>query len=217
MFLFKKKYKSRTDEELVPMVADGDERAFGELYDRYAKKMHQYFFRMLYRDREKADDFTQDLFLKLIEKGKSYDPARKFSTWFYAVAGNMCKNEYRTRSRRGTTESLSDELVRQLADPGMTDPYFSNAIDRKAFDQSLSEAIERLEWPHRQCFILRYQEGLPVKDIGDIVGCPVGTVKSRLYYSVRKLSEQLKTFQPSASKKSKKGNGCQKSICDEKQ
>ena len=128
----------------------------------------------------------------------------------------MCKNEYRSRSRRGTPESISEELIRQVADPGMTDPYFSNPIDRKQFEKELSAAIERLEWPHRQCFILRFQEGLPIKEISEIAGCPEGTVKSRLYYAIRKLSGQLKIFQTGDRKKNRRKT-CSKSTCDEKQ
>ncbi|MEO1513866.1 MAG: sigma-70 family RNA polymerase sigma factor [Bacteroidota bacterium] len=217
MFAFRKKYESYSDEALMELVGKGDERAFGQLYDRYATKMHHYFYRMLYRNQEKANDFTQDLFLKLVEKGASYDPKRKFSTWFYAVAGNMCKNEYRSRSRRGSTESMSEEIIRQLADPGMADPYFSNPIDRDSFDKELTQAIEQLEWPHRQCFVLRYQDELPIKQISEIVGCPEGTVKSRLYYATRKLSERLKSYQEGRPRQAKKGGACKKTICDEKQ
>src|ERR1035437_8441345 len=90
-----KKHKNSSDEELMLLVGNKDTKAFEELYKRYSKKIHYYFFRMLGNDKEKANDFTQDIFLKVIEKNSSYNKQLKFSTWLYSLATNMCRNEYR--------------------------------------------------------------------------------------------------------------------------
>ena len=177
-----------------------DERAFNELYSRYAERMHRYFYRMLFQDSEKANDFTQDLFVRLIEKAASFDTSRRFSTWLYAVAGNMCKNEYRSLGRQPKAEQLTEDLERYLVDEPQAPSLLNEPLDRPLFDGALAKAIERLDWSHRQCFVLRYQEELSIKAISQVVGIPEGTVKSRLFYAVRKLSKQLKIFHPNYDK-----------------
>lgn len=166
-----------TDAALMQSIARGDERSFAELYRRYGRRMYRFFYRMLRRDAGRAEDFTQELFLKIIERPQSYDPARAFPTWLYTVATNLCKNEYRRQSRAPVdlTDSIADTEVEWMPD----------TIDSQILETQLRAAIDALEEPHRQCFILRYQEELPLRDIADIVGCPEGTVKSRLHYALK--------------------------------
>ena len=93
MKLFGPSYRNLHDEELMPLVVNKDRRAFEELYDRYAKLMYNYFLRMLWKDREKSRDMTQDLFTRIAAKPHLYDASRPFKTWIYTIAHNMCKNE----------------------------------------------------------------------------------------------------------------------------
>ncbi len=195
-----KNYKKYSDEKLVPLVVKGNERAFNELYSRYEKKMYRFFYRMLNRDTERANDLLQDLFIKIIEKGDRFDTDRKFSTWLYAVAGNLCKNEYRRVERLTNNQEKMITDVRPGLDNEM-DFYLPNAIDRSLFTTRLTDALEELEDIHRTCFILRYQEELSIKEISEVMECPEGTVKSRLYYALRKLSDKLQVFRPEALKK----------------
>jgi len=78
------------------------------------------------------------------------------------------------------------------------DFYLPNALDRSLFTARLTDALEELEDIHRTCFILRYQEELSIKEISEVMDCPEGTVKSRLYYALRKLSDKLQVFRPKA-------------------
>lgn len=189
--LFKRKtYNNFSDEDLMREIQDGDERAFERLYDRYSGKMHSYFYRMLYQYADKADDFTQELFMKIVEKPERFDTDRRFSTWLYTVAGNMCKNEYRRNGRHQIVREIPDQAIEECFE------YLPDPMDRDLFERELQRAVNDLQDHHKQCFILRYQEGMSVKDIGEVLDCPEGTVKSRLFYSVRKLSDKLKIFQP---------------------
>jgi len=175
-------------------IAKGKEKAFDELYHRYSQRMYHYFYRMLYQNREKAEDFTQDLFLKIVARPEMFDTKRKFSTWIYTVAGNMCKNEYRRNKNRQT--SMLPEKDEDIPMPSNSKGslYLPNAIDKELFDQHLLNAINELDEIPRQCFILRYQEELSIKEISAIVDCPEGTVKSRIHYTLKKLSVKLKIF-----------------------
>ena len=95
MRLFGTEYGGLVDERLMELVVKGDERAFATLYDRYHRRLLGYFHRMLWNDRERAQDFLQDLFTKLATQPERYDRARPFQTWLFSVANNMCKNAYR--------------------------------------------------------------------------------------------------------------------------
>lgn len=191
MNLFGSTYKNLSDEELMSRVTRGDKRAFDTIYSRYSPALMRYFHRMLWRDREKAEDFVQDFFMKIIKQPASFDLNRKFSTWMYSVAHNMCKNEYRKMEIRKPTEfeSVSGILTSDNVDAG-------KRIDRKAFMNSLSEELDKLDEGQRTVFVLRYEENLSIKEIGDIMDISEGTVKSRLFYTLRKLSERLKVYAP---------------------
>ena len=137
--------------------------------------------------------------MKVIEKGAYFDPKQKFSTWLYAVAGNMCKNEYRRKERR-PEQAMPDHLEVAMAREGF---YLDSETDQQLFREHLEKALEQLDYNHRQCFILRFQQELNIKEISEVLGCPEGTVKSRIYYTPRKLAEKLDYFHPNYSKKKK--------------
>ena len=92
MLFFKPSYKKSSDEELMLSISKGEKKAFDELYARYADALLRYFTRLLWKDREKAEDFVHDLFAKIIQKPELFDASRTFKTWVYSVANNMCKN-----------------------------------------------------------------------------------------------------------------------------
>lgn len=184
---FKTDYRDLPDAALMQAIARRQERAFAELYDRYSRPMHRYFFRMLGRDAARADDFTQELFLKIIEKPHLYDPERSFRTWLYALAANMCKNEY--RRKKPADSDWPETTNTEALDQGLPE-----RLDRDLFETSLRLAIDTLGEAQRQCFVLRYQEELSVAEIAAILQCPEGTVKSRLHYALQKISERLTVF-----------------------
>lgn len=189
MLDFSEKINRNTpDVLLMQEIARRNERAFAELYDRYSRRMHRYFYRMLWRDTGKAEDFTQELFLKIIEKPQLYDPRRPFRTWIYALASNMCKNEYRRKKPQLPGSPAREESGYE--------GWISEQIDRDLFENNLREAIDRLSEAHKQCFVLRFQEELSVAEIALIANCPEGTVKSRLYHALQKVSERLTVFKP---------------------
>jgi len=189
--LLAKKYKNISDEELMLLIGYNNTKAFEELYERYSNKIHYYFFRMLGSDNEKANDFTQDIFLKVIEKNSSYKKHLKFSTWLYTLATNMCKNEY----KHSEVKLRHDEEYKNTMDTIYLSK-FDTHYDNKQFKINLENELNALEANHRITFVLRFHEELSIKEIAEIMECSEGTVKSRIFYTLQKLSQKLKIFNP---------------------
>lgn len=190
MGLFKKNLEHRSDEELMLLLANGGQSAFDDLYRRYSKPMLNFFYRLLDNDRELAEDLLHDLFLKIIEMPERFDANRAFRTWFYTLAGNMVRNEYRRNQMgRSYEKSLSD-----LEEPAVDGT--ERAFDRELFHQRLLLELERLEPEQKILYNLRFHEELTIPQIAEIMDCPDGTVKSRLFQLNRLLAKKLYIYKP---------------------
>jgi RNA polymerase sigma-70 factor, ECF subfamily len=192
MNLFRSSYEKESDEQLMARVVRGDKRAFEYVYDRNNRILYRYFHRMLWKDKEKAEDFVQDFFMKIVKNPEAFDDKRKFSTWMYSVAHNMCKNEYRRMEIRKPV----DMEKAALASPEHDGDHFGKRIDRKAFMNKLANELELLDENQRTTFVLRYEENFSIREISEVLDCSEGTVKSRLFYTLRKLSVKLSEFAP---------------------
>lgn len=181
-----------TDEQLVIAMAGGDQRAFDHLYERFASPLLSYFMRMLWRDREKSEDFVHDFFTKLIHKPELFDTTRSFKTWMFSVANNMCKNEYKRKEvRKNTTNGLDTHYV-------VKDPVSNteNQTHHSLFKEAYNQQITQLEDKHREVFEMRHFDGLSIKEISDALQINEGTIKSRLFYATKYLAQGLKDYQP---------------------
>ena len=185
-------YQTYSDEELMRLVSKRDSYAFELLYDKYSEPLLNYFYRMLWEDREKAEDFLQDLFAKIAEKPKLFNTNRNFKTWLYSVANNMCKNEYRKQEvRKGTNNSLDEGM--QVKDKNIDQ---SKSTDFSIFNEQLQTELNKLDENQKSTFVMRYVEDLSIKEIAKAMGCSEGTVKSRLFYTLKKLADKLQHFNP---------------------
>jgi RNA polymerase sigma-70 factor (ECF subfamily) len=191
MRLFGKRYSQQTDEQLMRLLVEGQEAAFDELYQRYSRRLLYYFYRMLGQDEDTAQDFLQDLFIKIVEKPQLFNPSQQFSTWVFAVAHNLCKNEYRKQAVRKVLVPGLD--VDQLAEESIPAEVL---FDNQLFQQWLQAGLDVLDDDQRTTFLLFYQEHFSIREISEVLGCAEGTVKSRLFYVKRKLANQLKVFTP---------------------
>ncbi|MEO8589239.1 MAG: RNA polymerase sigma factor [Flavobacteriales bacterium] len=192
MALFSKEYGRLGDERLMELVVRGDERAFAAIYDRYQHRLLNYFHRMLWHDREKARDHLQDLFAKLAQRPQSYDPSRPFQTWLFSVANNMCKNAYRHEEVvKAAALHLRNGVDREEAKGGV-------GVDHALFRDRLDHELGKLEPDHKATFVMRYHEDMAIKEIAAAFACSEGTVKSRLFYTLKKLAERMKEFDPNA-------------------
>ncbi len=172
-----------TDEQLVVAIVNGCSNSFNEIYKRYHKRLLYYFYRMLGNDKELAQDFMQDVFFKLINKAHLFNEQKKFSTWIFSIAYNMCKNEYRSK-----------EVRKIMVESENPDVFIDNSIEKnniKCLTDQVFKELELLDENHRTAFLLKYREGFSVEEISGILNLPAGTVKSRLFYTRKKLQEKL--------------------------
>lgn len=192
MRILRTNYKALTDEALMVAVSKGDKRAFDELYARYSSPLLGYFMRMLWKDREKSEDFVHDLFAKIIRNPDYFDPDRSFKTWVYSVANNMCKNEYKKQEvRKNTTSGLDQHF--SLGDDTTN---VMNQVQDMQFKSAFEGSLDLLDHKHKEVFVLRHIDGLSIKEIAECVEISEGTVKSRLFYATKYLAENLKEYNP---------------------
>ncbi len=160
--------------------------ALSELYARYAHRVLGYFLRMFQGDSDKAQDFVQELFLRILEKHQQFDPNKKFYTWMFTIACNMCKTEFRNAHRTQSIEQQSADLEpKDWSDDNHT---------KEVFQLKLQEALGGLDELHRSVFVLRYFNYLTLKEIAEIKEIPLGTVKSRLFHATGKMAKELEVF-----------------------
>ena len=190
MLLFQKNQSIRSDEELMSLLTNGGQSAFDELYKRYSKPMLNFFYRLLDRDRERAEDMLHDLFLKIIERPERYDSSRSFRAWFYTLAGNMVRNEFRSRQISNDYERVVSVQSEMLTDGPEV------ALDRQLFERQLQWEIDRFDPEQKMLFQFRFVEEMTVRQIAEIIECPEGTVKSRLFHLTRQLAKKLSIYKP---------------------
>lgn len=183
---FRKKHSLLSDEELMQSVHQGSEVALTEIYQRYSTPLMRYFTRMLWRDQQKAQDFLHDVFIKIIENPQRFDGTRKFSTWIFSIAHNMCKNEYRKKVNHDRFNGFHlNEQENVDLDDGM---------DKMMVKHRLDKMLDELNEEDKTLLLLRYEEDLSIEQISEIVFLAEGTVKSRLFYLRKGLAKKLSGY-----------------------
>lgn len=157
------------------------------LYERYADRLYNYFIKMLWKNKELAGDKTQQLFLAVWEKSETFDHGRIFKTWIFSMAHNLCKNEYRYYAQKTFTDV---EPFKEILQGGVTRDAES-MLDDKMIKKHLDHLLEILDEETKHVFVLRYYEELSIKEIASLMQLPEGTVKSKIFYSLKKLKERL--------------------------
>lgn len=185
------------DRQLVERCQRGDREAFDLLVPRYQDRIHNVVYRLI-GDRHRAEDLAQDAFAQAYRHLDRFKGESSFYTWLYRIAVNLCLSHRRRLSTRMAGRTLSifrkpDSTFREptidLADrreePG-------RVIDQREMGSQIQEAIGTLEDSLRQVVVLRDIEGHSYEAIADMIGCPIGTVRSRLHRARGLLQERLR-------------------------
>lgn len=171
-----------TDQQLVVRVQEGDKRAFDLLVLKYQHKVHAIVGRFV-RDTDEVADVVQEAFIKAYRALPKFRGESQFYTWLYRIAVNTAKNYLVSRSRRppGSDVDIDDaeyysgsEYLKDLGTP-------ENQLFRDELESVIVKSIAELPEDLRTSVTLREYEGLSYEEIAEIMECPVGTVRSRIF------------------------------------
>ncbi len=175
--------KRPSDEVLMALVKQGDHAAFQELVTRYKNRIIGFVYRTV-NSRELAEDIAQEAFLRVFTKAHTFRDGARFSPWFYRIASNLAINELRRRRRvsfisleRPIRTSSGDELVRDVEDDARGP---AELAEQHELGGEIARAIADLPIKYRVAFVLRDVQGHSYERIAEIVGVPLGTIKSRV-------------------------------------
>ncbi len=185
--------RGTSDEELLQAVKAGDTDSLGALVARWEQPLYRFVYRMLPRS-DDARDVCQETFLRILKKSHRFRSGSRFSTWMYQIALNLCRDKAR-RSRRwgrliADTESLPERASGPLATARPEDDPASST-ERREISAAVMRALDELPPEQREVLVLKEFEGMKFREIAEILGCPESTVKSRMYYGLSGVRNNL--------------------------
>jgi len=189
-------YQKLTDQAVVERARKGRESAFRELIRRYERPVFSLIYRLV-RDRERAEDLTQDTFIKVLNALDRYDPSYKFSSWIFKIAHNTALDDLRrkhpeTLSIHGSPHAATaDELEATVLTPVSTDETPEDFTSSREIGTHIEEAIGRLRVEYRTAILLCHVEGRPYDEVAQIMNVPLGTVKTYIHRARNELKKQL--------------------------
>jgi len=175
-----------TDQEVVRHAVIGREAAYRELIRRYQRPVFSLVFRMV-RNRELAEDLTQETFVKVLNAIDSYRPEYKFSSWIFKIANNASIDHLRRRSLdtlsldgspHAETAEAIEATTLQISDSAES-PL--DEVANRELGSRIEIAIQQLRPEYRNCILLRHVEGRPYEEIAEILDLPLGTVKTYIH------------------------------------
>jgi RNA polymerase sigma-70 factor (ECF subfamily) len=178
--------KAATDQEVVAAATAGKEAAYRELLRRYERPVFSLIYRMV-RNRELAEDLSQETFIKVLNALASYRPEFKFSSWVFKIANNAAidhlrRRELDTLSLEGSPHADTPEKLEATAlQIGEKAESALDAVANKELGTEIEQAIARLRPEYRTCILLRHVDGRPYEEIAEILNLPLGTVKTYIH------------------------------------
>ena len=179
------------DRDLVRRCLKNDQEAFRELLGRYERPVFGIVRRMI-RDEEDARDLAQEAFVRAFKNLKQFDQTRKFSSWLFRIANNLCIDHYRRRKLDTVplTRHVDGEEEETWDLPDPTSSPAESYSDRER-SRRLLASVESLPPVYRMVILLRHQQGLAYDEIAEVTELPLGTIKARIHRAHRLLKEKL--------------------------
>lgn len=174
---------SENDGDLLARAASGDQIAFERLFRGYQKRLFRYLFGMI-RNEAVAEELVCETMTEVWRNARTFQGRSRVSTWIFGIASNKAK----TVMRRPQLVEADPGAVLRLEDPN---PGPADEIARQELAGQVRAALEHLTPEHRQVVELTFMHGFSYQEIAQIAGCPVNTVKTRMFHAKRRLREAL--------------------------
>jgi RNA polymerase sigma-70 factor, ECF subfamily len=181
---------TRTDEELVALARGGDVDSFNQLILRWERPIYALAYRVIGRE-EDARDVCQEAFLRAFRALPGFKGQAKFSSWLYRIALNLCRDWIRRQRRAPVMQAPEGvELTDLAAERGPVESI-EELVARRELSAVVEEAMALLPEEQRTAIILKEYHGMTFQEIADMQGCPLSTVKTRLYQGLTVLRRHL--------------------------
>jgi len=179
-----------TDEELVARSIGGDSESFNELVLRWERPIYALAYRTIGRE-EDARDVCQETFLRAFRALPGFRGQAKFSSWLYRIALNLCRDWIRRERRTPVVQPPDDVDLVELAAAREPSETIEDLVARQDLARAVEQAMTLLPEEQRTAIVLKEYHGLTFQEIADVVGCPLSTVKTRLYQGLTVLRREL--------------------------
>jgi RNA polymerase sigma-70 factor, ECF subfamily len=179
-----------TDEELVARAQGGDVESFNQLILRWERPIYALAYRVIGRE-EDARDVCQDAFLRAYRALPGFKGQAKFSSWLYRIALNLCRDWIRRQRRAPVSQLPEDVDASELAAETGPVESIEELVARRELSAIVEEAMSVLSEEQRTAIILKEYHGMTFQEIADMQGCPLSTVKTRLYQGLSLLRRRL--------------------------
>jgi RNA polymerase sigma-70 factor, ECF subfamily len=176
-------FRAVEDADLIQQAARGAVEAFNLLVSRWEKRVYNYLLRIT-GNREDALDLTQDAFLKAYQNLRKLDDPSRFAPWLYRIAHNEAHSLFRKRRPEADGVEREEETGGGVLVGGST-------VFPMELTLAVASALDRLSPEQREAVVLKVYQGFKFEEMGEILECPVSTVKSRLYTAFEILKAQL--------------------------
>jgi len=171
--------QSGTDTQRIALGLRHHDLALLEsLVEQYQYRLARYLIHLLGR-RDAVDDLIQDTWLRVLERGSTYDGTSRFEPWLFRIARNLAIDTTRKHQNLSLDSKEDDRDAQPTPTSNQPSPFTLAARTQDA--ERLARSLETLEPVHREALVLRFQEDLSLQEISTITGAPVSTVASRIY------------------------------------
>ena len=179
-----------SDEELVARSISGDTDSFNELILRWERPIYALAYRTIGRE-EDARDVCQETFLRAFRALPGFRGQAKFSSWLYRIALNLCRDWMRRERRTPLVQVPEGTDAAELAAAVEPSESIEDLVARRDLTRVVERVMARLPEEQRTAIVLKEYHGLTFQEIADLVGCPLSTVKTRLYQGLTVLRREL--------------------------
>jgi RNA polymerase sigma-70 factor, ECF subfamily len=179
-----------SDEELVTRSIGGDLDSFNQLVLRWERPIYALAYRVIGRE-EDARDVCQETFLRAFRALNGFRGQAKFSSWLYRIALNLCRDWVRRERRTPVVQAPDDLDTLELSAVREPTASTDELVARRELTRIVERAMAKLPEDQRTAIILKEYHELTFQEIADLVGCPLSTVKTRLYQGLAVLRREL--------------------------